>query len=380
MHFLNGPRFLFIAVVISLLWHTSEAPAHQEFMFPDNGASGEAFSAGAIVNSGLDVSLAAQEVQAANAGRDVILRGTTVRRNVAAGRQIQATDCTVQGSLSAGRDVELNHCRSVMRVTAGRDVSLSGTRVESGIEAGHRVRLNDSSVEGDVKAGSGADLKNSRIAGTLYLTTDRLRLDGSRVTHIRIGEAYSMVAQGGSTGISINSNGNSVNIGTGVNTGSIIGNNSIQVQGGGIVSRNGFIGTGNGMGNAMISVGPSSVSNVNGYTVKGASDRTTVITPQGSIYVNGARVSGLGPKTYREFVAMNPDAPAIRGPGWVSGGAAPVSSSPGSEVMPEQVIELVNNSVIAGEVVFEGGNGKILIHPGSEFHGTVRGGVIEKHR
>ncbi len=41
-----------------------------------------------------------------------------------------------------------------------------------------------------------------------------------------------------------------------------------------------------------------------------------------------------------------------------------------------QVIELKNSTIIEGPVIFEGGNGEVLLYPGSKIHGSVTGGKI----
>lgn len=41
-----------------------------------------------------------------------------------------------------------------------------------------------------------------------------------------------------------------------------------------------------------------------------------------------------------------------------------------------QVIELKNGTIVEGPVVFEGGNGEVLLYHGSKIHGSVTGGKI----
>lgn len=42
----------------------------------------------------------------------------------------------------------------------------------------------------------------------------------------------------------------------------------------------------------------------------------------------------------------------------------------------KQVIELKASTIIDGPIVFEGGNGEVLLYPGSKIHGSVTGGKI----
>ncbi len=42
----------------------------------------------------------------------------------------------------------------------------------------------------------------------------------------------------------------------------------------------------------------------------------------------------------------------------------------------KQVIELKNQTVVEGPIVFEGGGGEVLVYPGSKIQGSVTGGKI----
>jgi len=42
----------------------------------------------------------------------------------------------------------------------------------------------------------------------------------------------------------------------------------------------------------------------------------------------------------------------------------------------KQVIELKNQTIIEGSIVFEGGNGVVFLFPGSKIHGSVTGGKL----
>jgi hypothetical protein len=95
-------------------------------------------------------------------------------------------------------------------------------------------------------------------------------------------------------------------------------------------------------------------------------------------------VSGEGPKTYAEYREAHTGAPSIQGPGWVD--APKVSDEKKGHANPHaaqshtvvNTIELANQSRIDGDVVFESGYGKVILHPGSEVTGKIINGRIER--
>ncbi len=136
---------------------------------------------------------------------------------------------------------------------------------------------------------------------------------------------------------------------------------------------------------ATVRVGSTGLSAINGFTVKGAMNQTTVITPEQSIYVNGRKVSGEGPASYQAYQAANPEAPTVYGPGWdpsvvsSSHKAATGNSKKKAENKPVvNVLELRNGSTVSGQVQFDSGYGKIVVYPGSQFLGKVVNGFVEK--
>jgi hypothetical protein len=281
---------------------------------------------------------------------DVLLSGLNTAGALAAARDIHCRDCQVQGNVSAGRDIRFEASPQVGSIAAGRDVALTETQVSGSISAGHEVTLAKSRVQGNLSTGSLADLKNSAVQGTLALGGPRLNLDASTV-------ARDVYFQGA------HSQGSTISQIAGYSGGSLIRHHN---------------------GGSFVRVGPNSLSRVNGYTVQGGSGQTTVITPGQSIYVNGRKVSGEGPKTYTEARQDDSAAPMVEGPGWSSeqkssSAAGPDASTQASSAGQPVVnwLELSHNSQINGQVVFESGYGKVLLHPGSRVNGKIVNGTVE---
>lgn len=304
-------------------------------------------------SSGLDVTLSSQTLSAAAAGRDISLNDVVVEGKLAAGRNISCQGCTISGAVSAGRDVLLERCAQVYSISSGRNVELRQTQVLNQVSSGNDIDLRDVRVETGLQAGNQVQAGNSTINGPLALGGHYAKLDHSTAAEVRFVE-----------------NGNSFH-GVGNHINSVMTNGSV-------INSNVTISRG---GSSYVHVGPGSLSSVNGYAIKGAANQTTVITPEQIIYVNGRKVSGDGPADYSRYMAQHPGAPAVQGPGWSSAQLSESSDTkvdkPGSKI-PVNILELTNNSVIHGQVVFESGYGKVVVHPGSTFNGKVVNGTVER--
>lgn len=294
--------------------------------------------------SATDLQLSTQEIDSASVGRDLLLHAVQVEGKLAAGRNVTCTECQILGGVSAGHDVLLEGCPEVRHVSTGHNAEVTRSRVAANISAGNDVILNDTTVEQRISAGNQVMAEKSNVKGLLSLGGHYARLDGSQAADI-------LFSQGTYTSSSSTSS-----------------SSGIQITGGNY---------------ANVNVGPSSLSSINGYTVKGAMNQTTVITPEQSIYVNGGKVSGDGPKTYGEYRAAHPEAPSVHGPGWTSD--SPVSAKPVAKGKVDKtpktvinVLELANGSTVTGQVQFDSGYGKILVRKGSEFKGNVVNGFVEK--
>lgn len=270
-----------------------------------------------------------------------MLSSVQVGGKLAAGRNITCNNCHIDGNISAGKSVALNECPQVQNIAAGHDAEVTHSNVSQSIAAGHDVILHDASVSQRVSAGNEVVIENSKVQGLISLGGHLATLDGSKATDILFSERNQTMSSG-------------IVIG---------GNNSATVR-----------------------VGPSGLSAINGFTIKGAMSQTTVITPEQSIYVNGRKVSGEGPTTYQAYQAGNPEAPTVYGPGWDQSGLSSSNRKPTSGSSKKKaenkpvvnVLELRNGSTVSGQVQFDSGYGKIVVYPGSQFLGKVVNGFVEK--
>lgn len=304
-------------------------------------------------SSGLDVTLSSQTLSEAAAGRDISLSNVVVEGKLSAGRNVACQGCTLSGSVSAGRDVILEQCPQVHSIASGRNAELRQTQVLSLVSSGNDISLQDVQVESDIHAGNQIQAGNSTIKGVLALGGHYARLDHSTAREVRFVE----------NGSGFQNSGNHIN--------TIIGNGG-SMHGSTIISRG---------GTSSVHVGPGSLSSVNGYTIKGAVNQTTLITPDQAIYVNGRKVSGEGPSHYGQYLTQHPGAPMVQGPGWsmeLASGKADDKVHKQDSKIPVNILELTNNSAIQGQIVFESGYGKVIVHEGSTFNGKVVNGTVER--
>lgn len=280
---------------------------------------------------------------------NVTLNGTKVNGNLSAGRAVNASNCQVEGALSAGRDVNLDGCTSIKSLSTGRSAYISHSRVEGQVSAGRHLTLDHASIGGNVRAGRSMTLTHAEVKGTLVTGAPHLVINHSSVGNIRVlppGGAGASVMHH-----SVVANGNT-----------IISGSHVRMGGGG----------------SLIRVGPGSTSAVNGFTVRANATQTTLMTPDNSIYVNRQKVHGAGPDTYSQYQALHPGAPDVVGPGWAMGGEAVSQADAADGQAPLQVVELQGDSLVSGNIVFEAGHGKVIVHPQARFLGRVDGGTLEK--
>lgn len=286
----------------------------------------------------------AQAQSYAQAGDSLSLQDIEMMGGLAAGRNVQCNRCKVEGGISAGQHVQLNHCPDIGRVAAGADVQLNDTRVTHHISAGNSVSLNDSEIQGNISAGGPVMANRSTILGTVTLGGPALKLSDSHAQDIRFSGGFGGYHGHFSTRFS---------------------GSNIQVSGGG----------------AVISMGSSGLSSMNGYLVKSGMGQTTVITPSQTVYINGKKASGTGPNQYETYRHSTPGAPLVNGPGWPDGmtnSAADSKYDAESEFIEKPLLEVRNHSTIEGDVIFEDVPGVVILQEGSVIKGKVQNGKIKR--
>lgn len=252
-------------------------------------------------------------------------------------------------------------------MTISGDIELEESHVQGNVMSkSGDISLSNSRVECDVIVDAGSfAIEHSSIGGGLEISTALLTLNSSKVNNIKVLPASSgvsnVIISGGDVVSSIISSG-------------------VFIGGGNVVIGGRRFGSG---GGSVISVGHGSVSNVNGYNVTATATETRVITPDGTIFVNGDKIHGNGPNTYAEYKSSRSNAPTIRGPGWkdegsgISKGIKTTQKDEGPKE-PDQIVELKNGSEVSGVITFEDGNGKVVVSSNSRFTGKVSGGIVEK--
>lgn len=370
------------------------------------------------LTSGSDLNVSTKHFSSAAVGRDLLLDSVQVDGHLMAGRNLTCSDCTIGGNAIAGHDIALERCEQVKSIISGHDTSLLSAQVLTTLSAQHNVSMDDVTIATGLQAGNEVSARRSNIKGPLVLGGHTLRLDRSKAETIRFASSSNANSitngQDGSVlinsqnvaaslsgntfnatpdqetippslhqGILINGSANHAHI---VNSGVVVGSNLIASTGSNISAAT--VGLGRG---AHISVGSSGVSSVNGYTVQGSAQQTTVITPDQCIYVNGRLVSGQGPATYGDYTGSHPGALQVQGPGWsqamnsvttitatasTTQNAAAQTGDSSTNASVVNVLELVNNSTVNGNVVFESGFGEIRVEKGSQFNGKVENGHV----
>lgn len=296
-----------------------------------------------------DLVLGRQSAGAITTARDVILNGSRVYGPVLAGREAKGNNCLIQGKLLAGASVHLHHCENKGPITAGRNLILYQSTIEDSSTAGHALMLVHSTIKGDVTAGGKVFLDGSHVEGTLYTTAPNVTLKGSTVQNIQVKASDDFH-----------------------HTGSIIIQGKVANSTANVHINTGFRPT------RVVRVGAGSTSVINGYSIKATPTETTLMTPDNTLYVNGVKTHGNGPEQYAGYRAKNPEAPDVEGPGWQSTAHANTAAGTTENQHPAQVIQLTENSRVFGTIEFESGNGKVIVHPGSQFSGTVKGGSIDQ--
>ncbi len=274
-------------------------------------------------------------------GKNLELNETTVTGPVMTGKNVTGHHCRLGHVI--GREVTLSHCQ-VKQISATKAVVLLDTVVDGRINAGGNSEFIDSTVEGDVVLRESAIIKNSVLKGKLTVMTDRLTVEGSKISSIHL--------RHGKSGMT----------------------HHVMITGGSV--------TKGPDGRTLLKVQGNGKAIFGGFALEGVEEGTQMKTPEGFIYLNGQRVGVEGPETYGTYQSTHSDAPAIEGPNWVDG--IVVESVPPKETAldtePLQVIELTKGTVVTGNIEFGSGHGQVRVMEGAVVKGNVIGGTVEKEK
>lgn len=277
------------------------------------------------------------------------LNGTIVNGSLSVGGRAALNRIVLEGHLNSGGHLQLSESSIGGNVNTGGRAEIVETNIKGSLNAGSGLRLVESEVEGDVRTRGRPEIISSRIEGVLYSAASELALDAAVVNSI------------------------CMNVPSGIaGSGAMSGNRNVFVGNGMIVGRNNIVGNQivSSGGGSVAHVGPGSVMSINGYRISATLETTTLIIPDGTVYVNTQKVYGGGSPQYSDYRADHPEAPRVQGPGW----EVEVASADA----PLQVVRLRGQSMVLNEVRFEGGHGKLIVEKGSRFNGAIIGGVIER--
>ena len=299
-----------------------------------------------------------QTLSSTTVGRDLVLNSSQVNGSLTVGRGLIANGSSIHGASTIGRDAFLNHCPRLGSLSVGRGLTLTQSHVEGSINVGRALQMDNSTITGDATVGRGLQLSHAEIMGTLHISSSQLNLKHARIGALDVQYPDQNGSHHHSSSLSIHGS-------------TIQGGSGVMIQG----SRVTVTGSDN---HTNIHVGPDSVTSLNGMTVRGGAGQTTVITREGTVYVNGKKVSGNGPESYAGYRAAHSNAPIIHGPGWTEGKmdskSKTVSTQPEETIL--QTVTLGDGTVIQGDITFESGKGKVEVMPGAEFSGNVIGGKV----
>jgi hypothetical protein len=287
----------------------------------------------------------------------VSLNGTTVNGNVNARGSIKATNATVSNNIKAGGNATLSNTKCTGKVWVGGSINTTDSTVDI-LVAGGNITVTNSKVTSAVTAGGNVTANGCEQLGKVTA--------GGSVTFQKCG-AINTISAGGSVNLhsskvlgNVSPGGRAIVVESkikGVLTCSIEGLVVEKSIIGTIRIRSPHAGLGNNRGVTLINMsGGGSRVSINGMSVVSGNNGSYAVTGNqsvgdlggGSVIINGVPLSDL-----------------MKG-----GQAAPAKAQP----RPKQILELRNSTV--KNVIFEGGNGEVVLSGESELTGTVTGGSV----
>jgi hypothetical protein len=250
---------------------------------------------------------------------NVTLKNVVLIGNVFAGQNLTLLDSEIHGNLKAGGSGKIERSQIFGSINIGKNLTVVSTHVSGSVSVRHHADL------------KGLDMPNGNIA----TSSPNLKLTDSRVKNIRMAPRLTSH-----------------------------------------LYTKGHDGKTHSPHEGYVYLEPGSVLSAGGFHFQSTDKTTSVRTPEGFLYENGLLIKGkAAPTSYAAYRVLHPGTPLVKGPGWPTqprGNGSAISAT-GKRT---QVI-LSQSSLVTGQILFDEGNGLVIIEPGSKLTGTVEGGVIQ---
>lgn len=316
-----------------------------------------------------------------------VVSDSTVGKNVDIMGNASIVRSKIGGRVDVKGSFELKDSEVDNKINVGGTVTIKGAEVGR-LESGGNAEIIDSNIFGQVKVGGNLESRDSTIR-------NNVRVSGTAIIHgseiIGFADIYGSAVIKNSSFLSGDILGELTLIGSKIDgelktssrvlvvDSSEVGSIFVRKQ-----SRQNLVITGGNVSSSIFSesvvrtdfvrVTAGRTAMVNGFRVTANFSSTTVTTPEGYIYINGSSISEGVPSSYADYQKQNGQAIQVTGPGWKNGEE---TNGVQEKTPPREIVTLRNGSVVAGEIYFESGNGKVIVEEGSRFEGLVVGGAVE---
>ena len=250
---------------------------------------------------------------------NVTLKNVVLIGNVFAGQNLNLMDCEIHGNLKAGGSGRIERSQIFGSINIGKNLTVISTHVSGSVSVRHNADL------------KGLDMPN----GNFSTSNPSLKLINTRVKNIRMAPRLTSH-----------------------------------------LYTKGHDGKTHSPHEGYVYLEPGSVLSAGGFQFQSTEETTSVRTPEGYLYENGLLIKGkAAPANYAAYRVLHPGTPLVKGPGWPTqprgNGSANTPKGKGTQVILSQ------SSLVTGQILFDNGNGLVIIEPGSKLTGTVEGGVIQ---
>ncbi len=250
---------------------------------------------------------------------NVILKHVVLIGNVFAGQNLTLLDSEIHGNLKAGGSARIERSQIFGSINIGKNLTVVSTHVSGNVSVRHHADL------------KGLDMPN----GSFATSSPSLKLSDTRVKNIRMAPRLTSH-----------------------------------------LYTKGQDGKTHSPHEGYVYLEPGSVLSAGGFHFQSTEEVTSVQTPEGFVYENGVLIKGkAAPANYAAYRILHPNTPLVKGPGWPTQPRGNGSAT--SSQQKRTQVTLSQSSLVTGQILFDDGNGLVIIEPGSKLTGTVEGGVIQ---